>query len=131
MAPQRAVLLVDDEPDLCAVFSAVFAELGIPLLATINRAEVVQLAESQPIAAILFDPRLPDWGGIEEVRSLKRLFGYSTPVLILTGLLFDDEVEAAKTAGADDYIVMPFDVDYVIERILMHCGHEWRRRPLP
>jgi len=65
---------------------------------------------------VLLDLGLPGRGGIEVLRSLRQR-GNPTPVIILTAR---DEIQtrvAGLDAGADDYIVKPFDLDEVMARI--------------
>lgn len=65
---------------------------------------------------VLLDLGLPHRDGIEVLREL-RTRGNSTPVIILTAR---DEIQdriAGLDAGADDYIVKPFDLDEVTARI--------------
>jgi two-component system response regulator QseB len=65
---------------------------------------------------VLLDLGLPVRDGIEVLRALRRR-GDATPVIILTAR---DEMQsriAGLDAGADDYIVKPFDLDEVLARI--------------
>ena len=65
---------------------------------------------------ILLDLGLPHRDGVDVLRELRRR-GDITPVIILTAR---DEVQhrvAGLDAGADDYIVKPFDVDEMMARI--------------
>lgn len=65
---------------------------------------------------VLLDLGLPHRDGIEVLRELRKR-GNSTPVIILTAR---DEIQdriAGLDAGADDYIVKPFDLDEVTARI--------------
>jgi two-component system response regulator QseB len=64
----------------------------------------------------LLDLGLPDRDGIDVLRELRRR-GDATPVIILTAR---DEIQqriAGLDAGADDYIVKPFDLDEVTARM--------------
>ncbi len=65
---------------------------------------------------VLLDLGLPHRDGIEVLRELRKR-GNSTPVIILTAR---DEIQdriSGLDAGADDYIVKPFDLDEVTARI--------------
>lgn len=65
---------------------------------------------------ILLDLMLPDGRGIVLLRAL-RAAGNVTPVIILTALdQVSDRIEGL-TAGADDYLVKPFDLDELSARI--------------
>ncbi|TIQ27788.1 MAG: response regulator transcription factor [Mesorhizobium sp.] len=65
---------------------------------------------------ILLDLMLPDGRGIVFLRAL-RAAGDVTPIIILTALdQVTDRIEGL-TAGADDYVVKPFDLDELSARI--------------
>jgi len=65
---------------------------------------------------ILLDLMLPDGRGIVFLRAL-RAAGNATPVIIMTALdQVSDRIEGL-TAGADDYLVKPFDLDELSARI--------------
>jgi len=73
------------------------------------------LAQSAPDAVIL-DLQLPDVDGLEVCRRL-RTVGDSTPVLMLTARqAIGDRVEGLD-AGADDYLVKPFDLAELFARL--------------
>lgn len=65
---------------------------------------------------ILLDLMLPDGSGISYLESL-RAKGRVTPVIILTALDQVSERIAGLNAGADDYLVKPFDLDELVARI--------------
>ncbi len=65
---------------------------------------------------VLLDLMLPDGRGIVFLKSL-RVAGNVTPVIILTALdQVSDRIEGLK-AGADDYLIKPFDLDELSARI--------------
>lgn len=71
---------------------------------------------SAPYDLVLLDLMLPDGRGIPFLRRL-RARGAATPVIILTALdQVSDRIEGLN-AGADDYLVKPFDLDELSARI--------------
>lgn len=76
-------------------------------------------AASQPFDAILLDWRLPDGSGIEWLRRLRSRGGglAQVPVLVLTARdALGDRIEGLD-AGADDYLVKPFQLAELAARI--------------
>lgn len=65
---------------------------------------------------VLLDLMLPDGLGIPFLKSL-RAAGEATPVIILTALDQVSDRIAGLKAGADDYLVKPFDLDELSARI--------------
>ena len=77
--------------------------------------EVVAL-RGEPYDALLVDWQLPDGSGLDWVRSIRR-HGNATPVLLLTARdLLTDRIRGLD-AGADDYLVKPFDPEELSARI--------------
>ena len=66
---------------------------------------------------VILDLRLPDQDGISLCQSL-RARGYAMPVMLLTGTDQAEQKAAALNAGADDYVVKPFNNQELIARVL-------------
>ena len=80
-----------------------------------GEAGLAQVAAGQPDAMVL-DVMMPDLSGIQVCRHLRRA-GDRIPILMLTARdAIADRVEGLD-AGADDYLVKPFDVDELKARV--------------
>src|ERR1700716_968866 len=80
-----------------------------------GEAGLAQVAAGQPDAMVL-DVMMPDLSGIDVCRHLRRA-GDRIPILMLTARdAISDRVEGLD-AGADDYLVKPFDVDELKARV--------------
>ncbi len=66
---------------------------------------------------VLLDIRMPGMTGLEVCRRFRQLYGYHTPVLMLTALDTTDDVIMGLQAGADDYIAKPFKFMELLARI--------------
>jgi two-component system, OmpR family, response regulator QseB len=73
-------------------------------------------AASEPYDVVLLDLGLPRKGGLEVLRALRRR-GRTVPVLILTAQDGVPDRIAGLDAGADDYLVKPFDLEELAARI--------------
>ncbi len=80
-----------------------------------GQAAEVALA-GEPYDVVLLDLGLPRKGGLEVLRDLRRR-GQRVPVLILTAQDAVPDRVAGLDAGADDYVVKPFDLDELAARI--------------
>ncbi len=70
----------------------------------------------EPYDVVLLDLGLPLKGGLEVLRGLRRR-GQRVPVLILTAQDAISDRVAGLDAGADDYLVKPFDLDELAARV--------------
>ena len=110
------ILLIEDDPGLGnAVRDQIAAEGHMPDLApTLSYAR--DLLATMPYDLILLDLGLPDGRGIDFLRAL-RAKGSATPVMILTAHDRITERIEGLNAGADDYMVKPFDLAELSARI--------------
>jgi two-component system response regulator QseB len=93
-----------------------------------NAAETA--AAGEPYDVVLLDLGLPGKGGLEVLRQVRRR-GNRVPVLILTAQDAVPDRVAGLDAGADDYLVKPFDLDEVTARVrALHRRSGGRADPL-
>jgi DNA-binding response OmpR family regulator len=71
---------------------------------------------TEPYELVLLDLGLPGAGGLQLLKSLRERGG-SLPVLIITARDAVSDRVAGLDAGADDYLVKPFDLDELAARI--------------
>ena len=69
-----------------------------------------------PPAAVLLDVMLPGQDGFSIVRSLREA-GRFIPVLLLTARGRNEDVVEGFSAGADDYLAKPFDLNILLARL--------------
>src|SRR3984957_2903031 len=113
--PMR-VLLIEDEPHLGSAVQEHVRAAG-HAVDWFERLEPAEHAvRTVSYDALLLDLHLPDARGLDFLRKLRRR-GDPLPVVILTARdQVSDRIEGLK-AGADDYIVKPFDLDELNARL--------------
>jgi two-component system response regulator QseB len=113
--PSPPLLLVEDDPELGPLMADVLGEDYAVTLVRDGEAGL-RTGTTGDFEAIVLDRRLPGTDGVDVVRSLRRA-GVVTPVLMLTALgAVEDRVEGLD-AGADDYLVKPFDFAELAARL--------------
>lgn len=115
---KKKILLVDDEEDLVTALTARLAASGYEVLVARDGLEALQKARALFPDLIVLDLMLPKMDGYKVARLLKFDQRYvKIPIIMLTARGLDVDQEAGKKAGADDYLVKPFDSAYLISRI--------------
>ena len=123
------ILLIEDDPGLGnAVCDQIAAEGHVPDLAP-SLAYARDLCATMSYDLILLDLGLPDGRGLDFLRAL-RAQGAVTPVMILTAHDRITERIEGLNAGADDYIVKPFDLAELSARIAA-VGRRYAGNPNP
>jgi two-component system response regulator MprA len=113
---EMQVLVVDDERAVRNALRRAFALAGYEVAeADGGNVAVTLLARSAPDIVVL-DVLMPDVDGLEVCRRM-RAAGDRTPVLMLTARETVADRVAGLDAGADDYVVKPFDLDELLARV--------------
>jgi two-component system, OmpR family, response regulator MprA len=110
------LLVVDDDRALRDVLRRALSLAGYDVrLAESGAGALAEVAAAAPDAVVL-DVGLPDIDGLEVCRLLRRE-GNRVPVLMLTARAAVSDRIDGLDAGADDYLVKPFDVDELKARL--------------
>lgn len=110
------VLLVEDEAGLGAAVRDHVAAEGHSVDWVRRLDEAAEHIRAVPYDLVLLDLLLPDGRGIDLLRR-RRQAGDATPVIILTALDRISDRIAGLDAGADDYLVKPFDLSELSARL--------------
>jgi two-component system response regulator MprA len=108
--------VVDDERGVRELLRRVLTLDGYEVLTADGGAAALDLIAGEVPDAVLLDVGMPDVDGLEVCRRLRRI-GERVPILMLTARsAVSDRIEGLD-AGADDYIIKPFDVDELKARL--------------
>lgn len=114
----RCIVVADDDP---TVVSLVKMRLGLAQYTVVTAEDSEQalamVRAKDPIAVIL-DVQMPGGGGLSVLSKLKTdPKTCALPVMMLTGERGGEMVLKAMDAGADDYMVKPFNPDRLVDRL--------------
>ena len=118
------ILIVDDEPGILEMLQSYFAA-EYQVLTASSGAEALQKAAANP-DLILLDINMPGLDGLSVCRQLRDHL--NCPILFLTARIEQSDKIVGFAAGADDYIVKPFDLDELAARVQAHLRREQRRQ---
>src|SRR2546427_4434153 len=110
------ILVVDDEPAVRDSLDRALRLEGYKVELAADGTEALDSLGKQTVDAIVLDLMMPRVGGLEVCRRL-RSTGDRTPVLILTARDAVADRVAGLDAGADDYVVKPFDLNELSARL--------------
>jgi DNA-binding response OmpR family regulator len=110
MAAAPSVLVIEDNHDIAQMVCDSLEQAGYVVDYAGDGVSGLHLAVSGSFDAIILDLMLPGMDGLELCRKLRRDAGKDTPVLMLTARDTLEDKIAGLDAGADDYLVKPFDL---------------------
>ncbi|MEM7417108.1 MAG: response regulator [Gemmatimonadota bacterium] len=112
------ILVVDDEPHIRRVLSAVLGNRGYDVKMASDGSEGLEELGAEPVDLVILDLMMPGANGLEILSRIRTHPERSeTPVIILTAKGQDTDREAALAGGADDFLTKPFSPKKLIARI--------------
>jgi two-component system response regulator MprA len=111
-----ALLLVDDDPPIRRMLERTLSAEGYDVRAAADGGAALAAVERSVPDAIVLDVTMPGLDGLAVTRRL-RAKGLRVPILLLTARDAVHERVAGLDAGADDYLVKPFDADELSARV--------------
>ncbi|WND35928.1 response regulator transcription factor [Streptomyces sp. BB1-1-1] len=112
----RTVLLAEDDRAIRHALERALTLEGYRVTAVADGTEALARAHSGRPDVLVLDVMMPGIDGLQVCREL-RAEGDATPILMLTALVETADRIAGLDAGADDYVVKPFDVEEVFARL--------------
>jgi len=114
------VLLVADDPDILDVLEITLSEDNYDISKARDGEEALKVIRSRPFDLIILDHNMPKMTGREVCAEIKKdILLRHIPVLMVTGKGEVHDKVCGLEAGADDYIVKPFEPKELLARIRM------------
>lgn len=112
------ILIVDDEPDLVQTLQDRLEMNGYSIVTAGNGKEGLQKAIQEKPDIVLLDVIMPVMDGLQMLEALrKHPESKDCAVIMLTARSQQQDIVRAKTCGIKDYVVKPFDLSELIEKI--------------
>ncbi|OLO08448.1 DNA-binding response regulator [Salinicola sp. MH3R3-1] len=109
------VLLVEDDPLLGDGIRTALIREGYVVDWLMKGRDALEAVRIEPFSLVVLDLGLPDIDGLEVLKGIRR--HYPLPVLILTARDAVDQRIMGLDAGADDYVLKPFDLQELLARM--------------
>lgn len=117
-ADKTKILVVDDEPNIVQTLRDRLEMNEYKVITACNGKEGLETALQEKPDVILLDVIMPVMDGHEMLEALRRQPGGAEPsVIMLTARSQTQDISRANACGIDDYIVKPFDLSELLEKI--------------
>ena len=110
------VLVVEDDQPLSRLFGTILGRNGYNVHTVCTASAALHCLEQEYVDLIITDVMLPDMDGFELIRQLRES-GSTLPILLVTARETLADKERGFTAGADDYMVKPVEVEELLLRV--------------
>lgn len=119
------IMLVDDEKGVVTLMKNYFEMSGYQVITAYSGQEALKKMSYLP-DIVLLDINMPDMDGLTVCQSIREYI--TCPILFLTARIETTDKIKGFSAGADDYIVKPFDLDELGARVAAHLRRENRKQ---
>jgi two-component system OmpR family response regulator len=115
----QRILIADDEPDILEISRIALETVGgYAVTVCSSGRELLDLLPDIKPDLIVVDVLMPGMSGPEVFEELRRKPGFDTiPVVFLTGVIAENEIEALLDSGVADVILKPFDPMTLADRV--------------
>jgi two-component system chemotaxis response regulator CheY len=112
----HSILAVDDSQSMRQIVSFTLRSAGYEVVEAVDGEDAFEKAGRRAFDLVLTDQNMPRLDGIGLTRRLRSSPGFGTiPILILTTESSDQMKQAGRAAGADGWLVKPFDPSRLAE----------------
>ncbi len=112
---KEKILIIEDDEAILKVLHRVLSYEGYEIFKALNGQQGLNNARENHPDLVILDIMLPGMDGLEVCRRLR--LGGTLPILMLTAKDTIQDRVTGLDAGADDYLVKPFEVDELLARL--------------
>ena len=121
--PKIKIMVVEDDEAASIFIAEVLKMEGFEAVVVNDSSKAMEIANSALPQAILLDLMMPPPDGFKLCRMLRADPTFRrTPILIVTALDNTDSKIVAMGAGANDYLVKPFRIDDLLDKVRYLLG---------
>jgi len=116
---KKTVLIIEDDMFLVSAYQIKFQKAAIEAVVAKSGKEALSYLKEEPPAVILLDLLLPEMSGFEILTAIRNNEQWKkTPVLILSNISQQEEIEKIRALGIDDYLIKAnTQINAIVERV--------------
>ena len=117
---RTTILIADDDPDLRDILRSILESAGFGVVESEDGERALKTIRTQPLDLVILDYMMPGLTGPQICERLKQdVLLRHLPVMMLTGKSETQDKVSGINAGADDYLVKPFEPQELLARVKM------------
>ncbi len=107
---KKTILVADDSPSIRKFISFALSMRGYQIIPASDGMEALEKLPSEKINLIITDLNMPNVDGFELIKSIRSNDEFrEIPIIILSSLSGNEEIEKGMQCGANSYLIKPFD----------------------
>jgi two-component system chemotaxis response regulator CheY len=115
----KTCLIVDDSSTIRRVMANMFRKLDFTVAEATTGAEAVERCRVEVPDLVMLDWNMPEMDGITCLRILREMVFAKPPVIVMCTSESDiSKIQQTLAAGADEYIMKPFDQDVLLDKLV-------------
>ncbi|MFZ1083274.1 MAG: response regulator [Candidatus Kryptoniota bacterium] len=118
----KAIMIVDDSETIRKFLAFALRALGFSVVSARDGMDALEKLSQNKVDLVITDLNMPNMDGFEFLKALREDREYSeVPIIILSSLSSDQEIEMGMRLGANSYLVKPFDqkrIQYEVAKYL-------------
>jgi two-component system chemotaxis response regulator CheY len=119
----KTILAVDDSGSLRQMVTFSLSAAGYQVIEAVDGQDGLNKAKERTVDLVLTDQNMPAMDGLTLIKSLRQLDSYNkVPILMLTTESSDEMKAQGRAAGANGWLVKPFDPKKLIEVVKKVIG---------
>jgi DNA-binding response OmpR family regulator len=112
------ILVVDDSTTNVVLLEAILDEKGYRIETALNAREAYNLIDKNAPNLILLDLLMPKISGFDFLKEIrKNEKTKNTPVIVVSALTDEENIDKIMEMGAIDFIKKPIDLQYLVEKV--------------
>jgi two-component system chemotaxis response regulator CheY len=123
-APGKRILVVDDASLVRRFYRQALERAGFEVDEALNGVEALEKVLGESYDLVIVDVNMPQMDGMTFLRTLRRQSAAvsSLPSLVISTEGAQQDIAAARTAGANFYLVKPVNQERLVEHVSIMCG---------
>lgn len=120
---EKTILAVDDSSSLRQMVAFSLKAAGYQVIEAVDGRDGLDKAKNQTVDLVLTDQNMPRMDGLALIKALREMTSYQrVPILMLTTESSDEMKALGRAAGANGWLVKPFDPQRLIEVVKKVIG---------
>ena len=112
------ILIVDDSTTNVVLLEAILDERGYKIHTALNAKEAYSIIAKHKPDLILLDLLMPKISGFDFLQEIKKNnVTKDTPVIIVSALTDEENIDKIKEMGAVDFVKKPIDLQYLVNKV--------------